>query len=254
MADTTLNLNSVEYRLEMSKGNITDHEIVGFVGTSDGAPSNNEKTLWDLDQIMTPLTSPQTLYVSSTNSGDGQTIIVEGLDGDYNPITGKAVLNGQNQVEIVDFTTGNPITFLRVFGAPGNFLGSTNLLGDVYVAESDTLSGGVPNDDTKIKAHIVAKNNVGRNGFFTVKAGYTAYLTKVTLTGRKNDEFDVDFLVRTPGGVELRPSRTNGYQNVIDLFDPYVKFTEKTDFEVRLTPRTVNTSITFFGQFILVKN
>jgi hypothetical protein len=121
------------------------------VGTS-------EEDLWTAGGKETLLTTGTTLYLSSTEAGADQTMLVEGLDENWDPYQASVALTGQSQVQV-----GNTGGWTRVFNgfqiSPDPSEG-----GDVYIAESDTLTAGVP--DTAAKVHGHADFSTDGNGAF----------------------------------------------------------------------------------------
>lgn len=101
--------------------------------------------LWEGSAGLYPFqTAPVQLYISSSSIADvGIPIMVEGLDANGIIQRQTAILNGQTQVAL-------PGLWYRQYRAMNNDSG-TLCQGVVYVAESDTLTGGIPNTTSKIK-------------------------------------------------------------------------------------------------------
>lgn len=249
---------SKDFILEVAKGNIEGHSLIPLTATSEDVPINKDVTVWEepSNTIYTYLSSAATMYINSTDVLDiTQPILVSGLDSNYNPITGIAVLNGQTQVEVVNIVGGGAITFLRV---QGDILNATtsgdNLLGDVYISESTALTSGVPTDKTKIKGFIMAKHNISRTGVFTIPLGFTAFLYEVGITTKKNDDIEVSFISIREGGATLIPQTIHLYQNIQNIPLPFIPFPEKSDFQMRVNASNNNTSLAFVASFMLVNN
>lgn len=138
-----------------------------------------------------------TTHISSSDSGDTQSVKVEGhtvSGGLFTFVVQTITLAGQTKVALA--TPLARVTRLENAGA-------VDFAGIVYVFEDDTLTGGVP--DTAAKVHIIANN--GENQ--TLKAATTisnedyclvtqiyASINKKTAAGAV-----VRFRVRTAGGV-----------------------------------------------------
>jgi len=248
------NIQNTDLGLNVRKNLSPGEELIPISSTATGRSINTESTFWELQGIRTYFATAQTLYLSSTSVLDTtQPILVEGLDGDYNAITGIATLGGQNQIEIKDFT-GGALTFLRVGNAPINVIGANNLNGDVYIASSGALTGGVPDTFSTIQGFIKQDHNIGRASFFTVPAGKTAYLTHSSFSTRKNDEVIIEFIARTENGIILKPQTINLYQNFTPTPLGYITFVEKTDFEIRLLPQNNNSAVSWVGEFKVIDN
>lgn len=247
-----------DFIIEVGKGNIAGHSLVSFVGTTEDVPINQEVTIWEepSNSIYTYLTVEKTMYVSGTSASDTtQPILVSGLDENFNPITGIAVLNGQTQVEVVNIVGGGAIKFLRVHGEILNATTSgDNLVGDVYVSESTALTGGIPDDKTKIKGFIMAKFNISRTAVYTVPLGHTAFLYQSGVTTKKNDDIEVNFISIREGGAALVPATIHMFQNIQNIPLPFISYPEKSDFEVRVKASNNNTSLAVILSFIIIDN
>ena len=116
------------------------------VGTS-------EEDLWNGPGTEeTLLTAGATLYVSCGTVGTTQVMQVEGLDENWMIQTGYGTLTGRTQSAIVS-ATGAAQLWTRVFRAY-QISAVPDPVGDVYIAELDTLSLGVPDTDTKVHGYI----------------------------------------------------------------------------------------------------
>lgn len=159
---------ATDFLLEVSKGNVPGHSSVQKFGRNfDIDTATDPEDCASQGGTYTYLASGQTLYASSSNAGDGQQVTVEGLSGGWNEQNKTVTLNGQNQVAIDG-------TWIRMFRAWND--DSTDLAGDIYIAETDTLTGGVPDTASKIKAKI----NIGfaqtLMALYSVPLAKTAYI------------------------------------------------------------------------------
>lgn len=187
--------------------------------------------------------SPVTLYASSTDAGDNQIINGQGLDAGFNLQSGNVTLNGQSQVEI-----GSGLTWTRFFR--GYNTNGTAFSGTVYIAESDTLSGGVPQTSSKIKAIINPTYQQTEMAIYTVPAGYTAAIEAwwvSILRGATTKAADVLLYRRDYGGVfrdlmhvGISTTGTGYYRHP---FTPAIKLLEKTDIKITVDNVTSNNTI-----------
>jgi len=225
---------SQDFFLEVTKGNITGHSNINIVGNSPDINST-EETVWDFTDKYVYLTDDTTLYASSSDNGDTQDIVITGLDSDYLAVTRTVTLSGQTQVEL----SGQ---MFRVFSAYVN--DSTTPAGDVYIAESDTLSGGVPTTDSKIKAKILQGKNITRMGIYTVPAGKSLIVTKLRFGVGKGKDARIFANIRYLGGVWLCIADFNIYElsDEYDILGAGFTFPEKTDMEFSATS-SVNSEV-----------
>ena len=254
------NETSKTFDIRVSEGNISGTETLFKFGYNPDV-NGDEETIWFQGGDIPWPGAATTVYVSSTSADDsatgtgGQTVEVQGLDGDYNLLFGEASLNGQNQVEIVNKTGGGPITFLRVFRA---FITSSGFnekpVGTVYLGPTGAV-GGVPypvyaNFGDSAQTQIAA---------YTVPAGKTLYLDDINFTSAislAGNYATVKFRSRDFGTNTWRVRFINVLQSnqLITKFEYPQSFPEKTDLECRALTSGSNNRIAASFQGILVDN
>lgn len=148
----------------------------GVVGTS-------AEDLWNVGGEETYITSAVTHFASceDNTNGIGQVIRVEGLDANWNPQIGRVTLNGNTAVALTKDDGFTAATWTRIHRA-FQISAAPDPVGDVWIAESDTLTGGVPDTATKIHAKISYTPSVGQTekALYTVPAGHVAFIYQVT--------------------------------------------------------------------------
>ena len=171
---------------------------------------------------------------SDTANTGAETITIQGLDGSYNEVEETLSLNGETDV------TGNQ-QFLRVHRA---FIAS----GVTNVGEIDIKHG------SDVVCYISAGMGQTQVAYYTVPAGKTAYLKSFAATQNKNQENSVRMFQRPFGGVFRVASELNLYgSNMHTLFTIPVKFTEKTDIDVRSYTGS-NCTVSAMFDMLLVDN
>lgn len=138
------------------------------VGTS-------EEDVWNGPTAQeTLLTTGTTLYISCEDNvnGVGQIIRVEGLDENFLHYNAEVTLTGQTQAQI-----GNANGWTRVHRAY-QVSGGADPVGNCWIAESDTLTGGVPDTATKVHAVIEYTDAAQQTEkcMFTVPADHVALI------------------------------------------------------------------------------
>jgi hypothetical protein len=192
-----------------------------------GASINGTATIWDgsgTSAIYTYLTAPVTLKVESDDQDDdGATYLIEGLDGDYNPVSESITTDAGTGIG-----TGTQ-QFLRVFRARITSNGGVND-GNVSINSNDA-------NDTLL-AYIKEDNGQTLMSVYTVPAGKTAYLFKLHGSVDKAN-VDVKFMFfETPFGGSRNIKHMSGTQggNPIDYdYSVPLRFEEKSDLEMRIT-------------------
>ena len=254
-----------DYYLEVAKGNVAGTTGGFVVGRNNDVGATNSESVWDIGGNYTYLTADTQLYISSTDALDVDVdIIITGLDDNYLQVTRTVNTNGQSQVAISDLM----FRVLTVFTAPTS---ANHPVGDIYLAETDTLTAGVPNTATKIKALIplartsagvtidsgtdFASDNFSHLGLYTVPAGKTAYLIAGFTFVGKNSDVTFSGRVRLQGGHWFNRSPSELYQAPGPQgFEVRLPIGEKTDIEWRCIAGSVGTTVNFQVQFVLVDN
>ena len=193
-----------------------------------GADVNGTATIWDGTAVSgatvyTYLTAPVTLKVESDDDpDDGATYLIEGLDGDYNPVSESIT---------TDAVTGEGYgtqQFLRVFRARITSNGGVNE-GNVSITSND--------GNNTLLAYIKADNGQTLMSIYTVPAGKTAYLFKLHGSVDKANVGVQFMFFETPFGGAKNIKHMSGTQggNPIDYDYPVpLRFEEKSDLEMTI--------------------
>lgn len=240
--------------LAISKGHTKGHRTLYKFGYNPDV-NGNEETVWAQGGDLPYPTSAVTMFVSSTsvndaNGGTGaNTIIIQGLDENYDEIEETVLLNGQTQV-----ATQN--SYLRVYRAFVTLAGTGGTAGGIIYVGSSGATGGVPN--TTVYANLSLGNQT-QIAAYTVPAGYTLYLDDVNFTAglsQANKTATCTFRSRDYGSNVFRTRLINVLQSnqLITKFEYPQEFYEKTDLECRVSTNTTNNAIGASFQGVLVKN
>lgn len=135
--------------------------------------------------------------ISSADALDNEIIQVVGCTesaGLFTLVEQTVVLNGQTKV-----TLGTPLA--RVDKIKN--VGTTDLVGPVYVYEDSAITAGVPDDLTKIHIMTKAGENVSKKATFTVPDGEFLLINKIYtgLANQTDDTVYAQLMVREPGEV-----------------------------------------------------
>ena len=222
-------------KLQVSRGLVRDTEvrnIFGFnsaIGTSFIAAWEN-----NVDYVY-PNTTLQMTAVSSNTSDTGVTILISGLDENYNRKSNTITLNGTSAVGIGEFFRINDVITL-----------SGNAIGDVTIANSGITYARVNAGTGKNQASI-----------FTVPAGYEFYLYRIDAfcaSASQNNRF-LFFrnFVRQPNGTILQVAQTSFLEQMnIQRRIPF-RYAEKTDIQLQLRSSAGTQEIGVFAEGILTK-
>lgn len=214
-------------------------QIFIYTENSDIQPGN-EETIWNKpkeDAYRYPfLSADTTLYLSSTDAAANQVWLVNGLNDSYEFINDIVTLNGQNQVQV-------PTDFFRIYGVFN--ISATSPAGDVYLAESDTLTGGIPDTTSKIQMKINQDVNIGVNGTHTVRAGHEGYVFQLegTVGKAKNINLFINLTVSGFAPFKIFPFRI--FQSTFTFFKKIgFVMNEQTDLELTVASDDANTPVT----------
>lgn len=233
---TTSRLQSTSFLLEVTRGNVPGIEFGINFAVNRSIGSTATETLWDYGGSYTYLSANTALFISSSSASDTDVeVTISALDDNYLPVTVTANTNGQAQVAF----SASIFRIVSVVVSNG-----TSPVGDLYIAETDTLTAGVPDTATKVQGKIplsgidtgtdFASDNVIHNGIITVPAGKTLHLINIQTNTGKNEDVEFSGRVRVEGGIWTNRNPIPLYQRTVDLiFNIPIPFPEKTDIEFR---------------------
>lgn len=232
---------------------VINKEIAGlkaasFGGTITNLVANEKATIWDQGGVIKVLPdSPGTqLYVSSTNPTDNKTVVVGGLGVGFVELFAIATLDGYNQV---------PLSQLMIRVANCSYIGADGFAGNVYVAESDTLTDGVPDTASKIQIKVLAERGFGTSAITTIPARKKGYMYEVR--GFINKAKNAKIILKTrPFGrtnfVEAPPFPFyEGPFELLMVSSAPIFLPEKIDIEFAAITADIGAEITLGGKLIL---
>ena len=249
-------VGTTDFLIEVAKGTVLGHSFVQKYGrNSDIDTATDPEDIWEYGGTYTFPTVAAINYISSSDNTDTQQITVQGLDADYNFQSITVDLVGQTKTQI-----GTEETWIRIFRAFNS--DSTEFAGQVYVYEDDTVSGGIPQTASKVKATILAANQQTYMAIYTVPAGKTAYLLQKAYSMNDNNANTralIDLRIREFGGVfrskELDAIRNEGTSLYQATFSTPLTIPEKSDILIQCRETSTNdTDITAYFNLLLVDN
>ena len=249
---------SEPFELQVARGQVAYHESVYKFG-NNAVVANVTETIWQQGGLYSYLSAASVLKVSSSSANDtsagtgARTVELFGLDSDYNEINEVVTLNGQTAVNSTQ-------SYLRINRMVVRSAGSGGYNAGIVYAGTGTVTTGVP-------ANIYATiNGDGTNqtlmALWTVPAGYTGYLMQYDVSNGTTSNTPAVCkltLVARPYGEVFQSkdvkSLTTGMHIENTLIVP-VKFTEKTDIEVRAVSSSASVTFDISAAFeiIYIKN
>lgn len=242
------------WELQVSRGQVSWHKLIFKFGNNSDIDASLE-TVWSHGGLYSYPAAATVMTVSSSSANDtaagtgARTVLVSGLDADYNEISETVTLNGQSAVSTTK-------SYLRMFRAYVVTAGSgETAAGTIYVG-TGTVTSGVP---ANVYAEIAHGENQTTMAVWTVPAGYTAYVTGGTFSAASNNAAQYvlgKFVIRTPGGVFRTAADITVNSNVFRYDWEYpVAIPEKTDIEARAIALSgTNFYVTASFEAVYIKN
>jgi len=234
----TGNQHVTDFNLEVAKGNINGHSSIHKFGENPNVGTSPAEDIWDQGGAYTFSSSAIIDTVSSSNNGDTQDIIVEGLDINWNEVSVPVTLTGQAKVVM-------GTSLIRVNRA---YLDdNVTISGNVYIYEDTAISTGTPVDATKIRARIRDGFNQTLMAIYSVPAGKTAYMLCHHFGISKGKTASADFTLRAAlFGQKFRARdvmsvNSTGSSTYTHTHLAIAKFPEKTDIKIRCERASTNT-------------
>jgi hypothetical protein len=161
------------FELQVARGQIQGHERTCPFGYNSAVGATAE-TIWTVGGVYAFAAAASVLTVVSDDADDdgnpadtgARTVVIEGLDADYLPITETVIMNGTTDVT----TTQEFLRVNKVYVATCGSSGSNE--GTITVANSTPTT----------LATIAATAGISEQCVYTVPAGYTAYITRYMLS------------------------------------------------------------------------
>jgi hypothetical protein len=241
------------FELQVARDQITGHSNVLVSGTLPTL-GTSLATVWNRGGIYVYPATAQNMLVASTSANDAaagtgaRTVVVQGLNADYDQIAEVVTLNGQTGVP-----TSN--SFLRVTHMYVATAGSGLAAAGTISVGTGTITAGVP--------AVVYLNYLNQSGatsaIWTVPAGYTAYITAIQASSGNataGQWTNFGLFISPQGGTfdsTLQWICSNGGNAQISL--PYpIAIQEKADIEIRAISTTASTSVDSNMQIVYIKN
>ena len=227
------------FELQVARGQITGHEVVNVFGYSTGTPNTGFIAAWENNSAYAFPTVASTMVVTSSSASDtAVTILIDGLDANYDSITESVNVNGTNAV-----TTTK--VFFRIHSVVTT---AGTAVGTMYVKNA----GGTTYAQVAIGA---GRTNMS---VYTVPAGYTAYWTQfdsfssTSVTSGVFATFRA--LLTTPAGVN-NVTLSIPFLNDFSVTRPYpIGYPEKTDVQWQNKSSGAALAIGTLAIGVLVKN
>lgn len=240
------------FDLQVSRGQIQGHRNVTVFGFNPDVDTT-QVSVWPLPSLITFPAAALQMTVSSTSANDtsagtgARTVVVQGLDANYNEVTETVTMNGQTAVTMT-------ASLLRVNYAYVATAGSGNsAAGDIYIG-TGVVTAGVPATTYDI---IKFDYNNTTTGSYTIPAGYKGYVSQgLFSSGQSGGSNQVQGRLLTRGVNNIRMTAAittinNGVANYV--FEYPLEIPEKTTIEATAIGSASNNGVSSLFILVLIK-
>lgn len=233
------------FQMRAAMGHITNGTTV-FISGNNPDIQLSEETVWYQGGIYSYPASAIQMSVSSSDAAATCSVVINGLDAAYLPISEIVTLTGQTAV-----TTTK--TYLRIQNA---YVLANPTSGDIYIG-TGTVTAGVP---ATVYERIFDGHNRTESGRYTVPANRTFYLTHGTISHGSDslNAFITGTLVYRLYGLPFHNAAVVNLNNkFIDFwFDYPLALPAKTDIETRAkcSKQQINAVSTSFEGLLITED
>ncbi len=133
--------------------------------------------------------------------------------------------------------------------------GATDFAGDVYVYEDDTVTAGVPQTASLIRAKVRIGNNQTTMALHTIPAGETGFLYRAGLTSGKDNGMEMRMRSREVGGVFQVKLNEDIYRTAFERIYRFpLVFQALTDIEVSAKGEGGSTPVSSTFSMVMIEN
>lgn len=240
------------FELQVARGQIQGHRNVTVFGFNPDVDTT-QVSVWPLPSLITFPASALQMTVSSTSANDtsagtgARTIVVQGLDANYNEVSETVTMNGQTAVTMT-------ASLIRINYAYVLTAGSGNsTAGDIYIG-TGTVTAGVPATTYDI---IKFDYNTTITGSWTVPAGYTAYVSQGLFSAGQaggSNQVQGRLLTRGTDNIRRTAAITSINNGVADYtFEYPLAVPEKTTLEATAIGSSNNNACSSMFILVLIK-
>ena len=242
------------FDVQVARGQITMHRSFCQFGINTAVGTSNE-TVWIGSNAYTFPAAASVLKVSSSSASDtaagtgARTVLIEGLNAAYEAVSETVSLDGQTQVD----TTNSYIRVNKMIVLTAGSGGTS--VGNIYAGTGAAVSGVPP---TVVNQTGILANET-ESGFYTVPAGYTAFINMWTMSSGNTtaDEWTRFTLrIRPFGGVfGIKAQYHIPGSGIYECVAAYpLPIPEKSDLEILAATSEGAASVSTQLQILLIKN
>jgi hypothetical protein len=241
-------VSNIPYYLAVAQGLVPNNSQVNIFAFSDNVKIGTPVTLWELTGTTAyafPTSAVQMTLVSTSASDDTRaTILINGLDSNWDQISETIALNGTSNVTTVN-------SYLRINNM---IMTSTGTGQTTNVGTITAKNGGI--------TYSIISIGVGRSqaAVYTVPNGYTMYLISINaFNGDAAAGNAINYQVKSTNNAQTNPVTLTVLQTAWDqryqvIRENVFPYTQKTDLRWQFSTASGTHSVGLILQGILVKN
>ena len=227
-----------DFDLQVARGQIQGHSTLNIYGYQT-AIGTSFIPVWENATAYTYPVAATQMHLAGSN-GDTASIVIQGLDANYNMISETAVLNGTTAVTTVK-------SYLRINSLRVSVGSATNPAGVVTLKDLT---------DTIIYAQINAGVGRSQAAIYTVPAGYTFYLSRIDINTSLNGSNFATYQNKTVdvnGVVQLTQQAPFAINYHTQRVMPR-PFLEKTDIQLQCKVNSTTGAVSISQEGYLIQN
>ena len=251
-----LTKNSIDFRKLANYALLNqDQDVVKFVhkfGQNVDVDTSSPEDVWGNGGIKSNVDIGETLNIASSSTSDtsagtgARTVVVSGLDEDFNEVTDFIVLNGISNV----LTTNSYIEVHRIV---------------VYQAGSSEINVGkitaTASGTSTVLATVEAGVSITQQTHYTVPAGYTAFKVAETVSSYRADgngtrQAEITYMLKAAGDTAWIRESVKGVNSATAAksWDVPLIVPEKTRMKYQAVAAANDTSVSVQYDMVLIKN
>jgi len=206
-------LYNYDFFLELAAGRIPGKSQEIKFGEIPSIALNTLQDVWDFTPALYTFQADVVEhFISSSNNSDTQTIYIKGLGEDKKLKEMTVTLAGQTKTSI-----GNWYRTFRIAN-----VNDDETAGNIYIYEDDTVTAGVPDTDSKVRAYMAQTEQQTLMCIYTIPIDKKGYLiaTESSFSNKQSADITHRLKVRSNGG----PFRTAATVGIEQSYHPVVPY------------------------------
>lgn len=235
-----------DWKLNLARGKLRNAIHLHKFGANPTPANGIEESIWDGSNLYPWSTwdaGADNVYLKSSDAGDTSiTVFIQGLDENYALQSEIVTLDGTDP-SVTAVASAN--TYIRLF----------RMYNSSSTPEAGNITAHYGSGAGTVVAQITAGEGQTLMSIYTIPAGHVGLLLEWDFSGSANSAMTSRLMVRPENNVfrNQHQAASYGSQYHIDFSVP-LRFTEKSDIDVRVTAGTGSATITSTFEMVLVQD